>query len=917
MSAFVDANAANSTPARLGNRSQQAEQRTVVKTLPTTLDYIVNGKRAHISNQQYECYEHIWRQLPHPVLGAIDVEEDVAASTVKRSGLSDEDLYDLWDLALSAQVSSLGCPDYREGFLSKVEFYVLLSELQDRINIPVEQLAAKLGYKPAPPNRKNPFAKTRQTDNIPLPSPKVPINSTIQVPSIVNVYDEKEVVQISDTNSLVVTPKPTENSVRNLPVPISLEVPEKTPVLSESDMAYLESIGNKTKAEESLLQEQTALIDLDSEKIAPVPLRLGSSDRATQFQHQLISDDLPRLHPDISESTFAEATISDSAHSLRETSSRDDSASNYSASRVSILVDSSRAGRNHSSTQFENAHELYLPLTTAESDQHAILLLERLKAEIDNGGRKAKYPTDKFRLSVSRGVNPLKKFRKETTVTRYPEPLAAEALEEAAAQGNVPLMVSLVKYGADVKYASTVKKLPHDAIQRAAIRGHSLAVNFLASQGVLHEQLEYTLYHACHHAHVDIAISLIENYGANIYLDHLLKRRMNCPKSKGLQSLASVDYMSYSCFEAMGFIANKSDRSRLLDCFLRQKSFQLDKNVSKRYTNVPQGDVDCAKLTALGVFASMRWTEGVTRLLEAGANCDVGAIYTDDDSSRFSGYRRPVTPLCCLGNVDWVERPEESFAIARLLLNHGAPANVDNHNFLLTWAKQPIFHPIRLGNLAATNLFLEHGADANATCHVQGLETSSLLQLATHYGHLEIVRGLIDAGAEVCKGQHPPLWIACDLGHEAIVTELLRLQAHKTGDGAEDCLKVAVKRIRLPIAQLLLDAGLEPTSGVLSVALAIETNRQRQYGYIELLDLLMIYGAELKGVHILAAIETDNYIGLERVMDHAAKRGTLRAGIHLKTNRQDLLSRTYLSHAQSLGKNNFVRLLQRHGFQGT
>ena len=787
-------------------------------------------------------------------------KEDVAASTVKRSGLSDEDLYDLWDLALSAQVSSLGCPDYREGFLSKVEFYVLLSELQDRISIPAEQLAAKLGYKPARPNRRNPFAKTRQTDDIPLPSLKVSINSTIQAPSMANVYDEKEVVQGLDTNSFVVVPKPTENSVRNLPIPISLEVPEKAPVLSESDLS--------------------------------------------------------RLHPDISESTFAEATIPDSTHSLRETGSRGDSASNHSASRVNIPADSPRTERSHSSTQPENAHELYSSLTTAESDQRAILLLERLKAEIDNGGRKAKYPTDKFRLSVSLGVNPLKKFRKETTVTRYPEPLAAEALEEAAAQGNVPLMVSLMKYGADVKYASTVKKLPHDAIQRAAIRGHSLAVNFLASQGVLHEQLEYALSHACHHAHVDIAISLIENYGANIYLDHLSKRRMSCPKSKGLQSLASVDYMSYSCFEAMGFIANKSDRSRLLDCFLRQKSFQLDKNVSKRYTNVPQGDVDCAKLTALGVFTSMRWTEGVTRLLEAGAKCDVGVIYTDDDSSLFSGYRRLVTPLCCLGNTDWVERPEESFAIARLLLNHGAPANVDNHNFLLTWAKQPIFHPIRLGNLAATKLFLEHGADANATCYVQGLETSSLLQLATHYGHLGIVRGLIDAGAEVCKGQHPPLWIACDLGHEAIVTELLRLQAHKTGDGAEDCLKVAVKRIRLPIAQLLLDAGLEPTSGVLSVALTIETNRQRQYGYIELLDLLMIYGAKLQGVHILTAIEADNYIGLERVMDHAAERGTLRAGIHPKIDRQDLLSRTYLSHARSLGKNNFVRLLQRHGFQG-
>jgi hypothetical protein len=50
--------------------AQQAAPQASLKTL----DYVINKERVRVSPEQYGCFEHIWRQLPMLVPGAMDVE---------------------------------------------------------------------------------------------------------------------------------------------------------------------------------------------------------------------------------------------------------------------------------------------------------------------------------------------------------------------------------------------------------------------------------------------------------------------------------------------------------------------------------------------------------------------------------------------------------------------------------------------------------------------------------------------------------------------------------------------------------------------------------------------------------------------------------------------------------------------------
>lgn len=75
MTAFADANVAYPRSALMPtNPFRQVEQTGLSYTVTTSFDYVVGEKRVHVARQQYECYELIWSQLPHPLLGVTYVE---------------------------------------------------------------------------------------------------------------------------------------------------------------------------------------------------------------------------------------------------------------------------------------------------------------------------------------------------------------------------------------------------------------------------------------------------------------------------------------------------------------------------------------------------------------------------------------------------------------------------------------------------------------------------------------------------------------------------------------------------------------------------------------------------------------------------------------------------------------------------
>jgi ankyrin repeat protein len=852
----------------------------------------------------------------------------VAADLVKRSRLPDEDLGELWDLAVTAQASSsLGCNEYREGFMSKIEFFVLLSELQERMVVSTKQLVADLGLDPMPTGRPNPFKSQQFT--------KVPSISRLRSPSPYQ-YEEKEVVRENTT-----PPAADPPSLQALLTSLR-DISEKGSV-SEYDMSSTASVDSRDPTDSALLQQKVALMALDDSYDNKIAVEI--SELLTKSSQPPLPVDLLGLHTVSSHSTPNIVTKTDRPAALKPKFSI--SQLKMSRSNTGVSMDSpsdtapqlavrsigpdspnltsagfSPAQWLHNPTQTTAVHELK---ATDESDRKAIVMLDNLKNEVAKGLHKPVYGKVTKLSSVTSSFKKIRLGSKnESKASSYPDFIAAELLEKAALQGNVQLMASLLKYGADVRWGSVEFQKPHNALRMAATHGHTQAVDFLASRGALPEQIDAALFQSMTHGHMDIAINLMEKYEADIYLNSA--PHMTYPVPNGQQVFRSFSGVAPSCFEAVGFCASAAGRARLLDSLLANKSFQPDVVASFRYIK----DIECCvALTALAVFTSIRWTEGMKQLLSLGANANsvrtnAGktdyAKHTMVEGYKFYHFEDTVPPICFISQEDWTNSPTESLAIAELLFQHGARAEIDTTNPFKKRLVPPIFRTIRAGNTAATKLYLANGADPDVTYDLGDLQVCTPLQLATQLGHMEIVRALIDAGAQVHRNEHgsrTPLWIACHLGLDTIVALLLRHDAHKTGTGVDECLKVAVRNVNASIVRQLLDEGAGRNLSVLSDALDMPQNHQRKDGYIEMLDVLTMHDAEVNGKHILLAINADNYIGLERVLTRATELGALAAGVQTETFAvgSEMNKRTYVSYARSRELQNFVRLLQWHGFK--
>jgi len=82
---------------------------------------------------------------------------------------------------------------------------------------------------------------------------------------------------------------------------------------------------------------------------------------------------------------------------------------------------------------------------------------------------------------------------------------------------------------------------------------------------------------------------------------------------------------------------------------------------------------------------------------------------------------------------------------------------------------------------------------------------------AAENGYLELVKMLIDAGAEITENGNYPLELASRNGHTEIVKILLDAGA-TTKDSEEEgyCLRLAADRGHIAIVNLLLNAGANP-----------------------------------------------------------------------------------------------------------
>ncbi|KAJ5774047.1 hypothetical protein N7457_008943 [Penicillium paradoxum] len=147
------------------------------------------------------------------------------------------------------------------------------------------------------------------------------------------------------------------------------------------------------------------------------------------------------------------------------------------------------------------------------------------------------------------------------------------------------------------------------------------------------------------------------------------------------------------------------------------------------------------------------------------------------------------------------------------------------------------------GHLAALKAIIDAGYSFN---YRGGIQTETPLHAACRQGHTDVVRYLLDIGAEIAspKGASAPLVSAAEHGHFGIVKLLLERGADPDKDiWGSTALSYAAKNGHVEIVELLLNHGADLDS-------EMDRNRNVLYhiaqnGQLQVLNLLLARGADI------------------------------------------------------------------------
>ena len=428
-----------------------------------------------------------------------------------------------WQALRATNISAPGTYETRQGYLSKDEFFVLLSELQLRLGVSDNAFSNTFGNTPPTPRaRRNPFNRKSMIELL------TPPQSPIRAPPIPpKVFEYCEVTR------------------RGPPIDIHIEEIGSSDVGSREAQSvadgyseYIRSFGSSALGRSSSSTSSSCewLLPVEAPKFTKDAETSRSSDKEVVPVHW--TPTLPKI---IDEEMEEEATLVSpvAANAPRERESID-------RSYVELEVVPSRTrwdpddfgtvpslGSNGAlnetipeQTQFGSAvvfprpQQEYTPLSTAFSNQLAIQRISSLVASEPQMQRKGSRRNIGAALQVVRKKTIHFKSKPpppdpDKAASGYLYTKLAEALQDAVAEGNISLVASLFNLGADVNYSSVKNQVYHNILQVAVASGHAEIVEFFIAMGADGISVDNALVTAFFADRLDLAIKLTPH--ASIY----------------------------------------------------------------------------------------------------------------------------------------------------------------------------------------------------------------------------------------------------------------------------------------------------------------------------------------------------------------------------------------------------------------
>ncbi|KAH5099454.1 hypothetical protein HBI21_054230 [Parastagonospora nodorum] len=412
----------------------------------------------------------------------------------------------------------------------------------------------------------------------------------------------------------------------------------------------------------------------------------------------------------------------------------------------------------------------------------------------------------------------------------------AHVLEEAAQEGNLPLVQALVGLGADLTFRSVnrIKNRRHEALNLAAAGGHVDVVEYLMDKGATFhvsegkgkdgfDPIDYKLLDVAYAGFIDVARYLVEKRGANPFVEYWPREYADAQRTV-YRRVTGVRVQQKTLFDALAKSSSESQAKDFLNLIMQDPRFTPTMVASRTYIDTPFTPTTRMTQTThssslLSTFIKSGWSETVEALLIT--HPDPAAYEIPDKTSSEEGQipsssiQRHIWPTHALSRETWLYHPQSALRILKMLINLHFDTSTPQHTPDDSSPRTPLARCILADSAAGVGALLSAKPDLRDTdiairLLLPGEEfrecAAKPLAAALVQDSLACARVLLEHGASVREpafGYSSTVVFAAAHG----ITEILPELVSKAPELVSEALEVAVRKGRVGVVEVLLKAG--------------------------------------------------------------------------------------------------------------
>jgi ankyrin repeat protein len=543
-------------------------------------------------------------------------------------------------------------------------------------------------------------------------------------------------------------------------------------------------------------------------------------------------------------------------------------------------------------------------IATKESDAEALSIMKALEPKNSTFSMKR----------LGRKILPQDAEKLDKAHSGYSFTILAEALVSAAEAGNLLLVASLLKLGADVNYSSRKTKKLHNAIQRATKAQHVHVVEYFLTRGANEESAANALNVAIRRNFMEIAMKLVPHADFNrMWITSTKWKPFDDESFYAIPESFLDSSVQESCLSLLVGM-KEENRNKLLTLIMDQPRFDSEKPAKEIYVKPWNFGALRYPMTILDCFVESADLAGVEFLLQ-----QLGKGYkVHSKTPEWLSGPKPIyrNPLSYISIESWGAKPAHALKVAELLTKRGAHVDVTSllPNDQKKEGDSPLISAIAGRSVKGVEFFLANGADPECIMATNGHSFWGLspLSYAASYCGVGICRTIVDHGALPWRSDESgknPLYYACSRGNLEAVEYFLSVDVARSDINL--CLEAAIEANEPRVVKALTDVGALATADVWEYAMSVKRIGKERFPYFQIIDLLLLTESRLHTDLVLTAIDKDNLAGLSRVLEKRNGKLDFDRDEIFADKRWFNVSRTVPFHSTDTGSTNPSTFLRR------